>query len=88
LPPGVQAPTGLALVKIDTAGSECEVLDGGARALLHKLRPRFMLINVEAPASASCVKALAEKHGFALHRLKLRSGSENTHVVLADRHQL
>lgn len=59
------------VVKIDVAGTECHVLDGGSRALFHKLRPRLIVINVQESASEACVASLAKQHGFEVLPLAL-----------------
>ena len=78
------------LVKIDT-GSECDVLDGGTRALFHKLRPRKILVNVDAPASYACVQAAAERHAFDVLAMTLgpsmRPPNSGKHLLLTDRHR-
>ena len=82
------------MIKIDVTGFECQVLAGGSHALLHKLRPRLIVVNVQHPASEACVRALAEKHRFeVLHSLPepaLADGaavkaSRGKHLVLTDR---
>ena len=94
LPGGWAAPASIELVKIDTAGSECAVIDGGAQALFHKLRPRYLVVNVNAPASDTCVRAAAAKHRFDVHSLALPPAHVRTprfttargkHVLLVDR---
>eukprot|EP00966_Prymnesium_polylepis_P240766 5567934-Prymnesium_polylepis.1 len=79
---GSSPPTSIDVVKIDTAGSECEVLEGGTRALTHKLRPRLLLVNIEAPSSEACVCAFAERHAFAMRTLAPQRRGK--HLVLVD----
>jgi FkbM family methyltransferase len=78
------------LLKIDT-GNECDVLEGGARALFHKLRPRILLINVDAPASYACVRAAAERHAFDVLEMTIgpptRPPNSGKHLLLTDRHR-
>lgn len=81
---GATPPASVDLVKIDTAGGECDVLDGGTRALFHKLRPRVIVVNVDAPASDACARALAAKHAFTVHDIGTRPGS-GRHVIMVDR---
>ena len=92
----IQLQTSLDVVKIDTTGSECAVLEGGKRALLHKLRPKFLVINVGLAASEACARALAAQHSFEVFELQVpeQAGSSHPlrskhprgkHVVLVDR---
>ena len=70
------------------------MLEGGAHALFHKMRPNLMLINVDHPASDACVRSLAARHNFDVHTLfvpppgvRLKVGyPRGKHVVLANRH--
>lgn len=83
------------VVKIDTTGSECDVLAGGTKALFHKLRPTLMLINVDSKRSDECVRGLATTHGYTLHPMAISPGSTHSkaawrhaqHVVLSDARQ-
>ena len=100
LPAGVPPSASVDVVKIDVTGFECHVLEGGSRALFHKLRPKVIVVNVQKAASEACVTALAERHEFDVHRLPLPLASGNTsngvptsrfrydrgkHVMLIDR---
>lgn len=61
------AASGVSVAKIDTSGSECEVLHGGEDALFRRLRPVLLLVNVDAARSAACVRAMAATHGYSVH---------------------
>ena len=92
--PMLNKPTSLKVVKIDTSGTECDVLDGARRSLAGALRPALMLVNVGSGAKSreACVRRFATSNGFAMHplptvRSDVRSGArmtDNTHVVLVD----
>ena len=77
----------IALAKIDTAGSECEVLAGGGGVLLRRLRADgLLLVNVETPRSEACVRELAATSGFGVHAFAhARIAPRGKHVVLARR---
>ena len=65
----------LSVVKVDTAGSECDVLATGgsgsnAPLIFTRLRPELMLINVDSPRSQACVSALAAAHAYSVHPFK------------------
>tara|TARA_B110001452_G_scaffold82270_1_gene67280 strand:- start:2562 stop:3635 length:1074 start_codon:yes stop_codon:yes gene_type:complete len=94
----IRLPTSLDVVKIDTTGSECAVLEGGKRALLHKLRPKLLVINVDLAASEACARTLAAQHSFEVFELQVpeqaQTGSSHPlrskhprgkHIVLVDR---
>ena len=87
-----ERPSALSIAKIDTSGSECDVLAGGTRSLFHRLRPRLILVNVDSPKSDACVSSLAAAHGYALHPLSIAPSAavakgtwrHSKHVVLSD----
>ena len=65
------------ITKIDTAGSECDVFAGGARALFaSRLRPTLIVVNIGSSRSEACTTALAAHHGYAVHPLAVRSGAK------------
>ena len=80
------------IVKVDTAGSECDVLEGAKHSLLRWLRPTYMVVSVTQPAVEACVRSLAAQHHFDVFPLSTpdaglalaRKASRGKHVVLAD----
>ena len=79
------------VAKVDTAGSECDVLAGANRSLFQLLRPTLILVNIESPVSEACVRELAQTHGYSVHAfdvamtpMPVARGMNGKHVVLAD----
>ena len=61
----------VSIAKIDTAGSECEVLAGARHSLGQRLRPELMLISVGSAKSDACVGAFAAANSYRIHPLTL-----------------
>lgn len=74
----------LSVVKVDTAGSECDVLTSGASSLFHQLSPAAIMVSVGAhQATEGCVRRLAEEHGYAVHAIAGTVHLRTKHVVLS-----
>ena len=68
---GLRAPLErVAVAKVDTGGSECDVLHGGRGALFERMRPALMLVNIDEPRSEACARELAARHGYAVHSFR------------------
>ena len=59
--------TSVTVAKIDTAGSECDILAGSGQTLFGKFRPKLLLISVDTAKREACVRLLAEERGFKVH---------------------
>ena len=70
------------VAKVDTAGSECDVLDGGVATLSHTA---LLMINVETGRSRACAEQFAARHGFQIYPwvAASRRAKPGQHVVLS-----
>ena len=78
----------LAIVKIDVAGSECDVL-AGARSTLLLLHPPLLIITIATMRAEACVASIAATYNYTMHPMAAaedectRRGAATRHVVLS-----